>query len=140
MSISSTDEDRRSIRFAEGVGPDSSIVETYEVDRDLTVEQLRVRIYRGAELDLEVSPFVDREKADDRQRREPLIVYRGSEYIAGDGDTFVFPVSVSVEEGQQLGVKVVNQDDTYSYDFSVDMTVDPAGGSSRLVSLLGGVF
>lgn len=141
MPNSSANEDRRSIRFAEDVGPDSTVIETYEAPHDLTVEQLTVRIYRGAELDLQVFPFVDRDRSDDRQQREPLVVFRGKEFIDGDGDTFEFPVSVSVKEGQEIGVEVENVDSTYTYDFAAEVTVDPVGGLQRsTTSFLGGLF
>jgi hypothetical protein len=137
---STSRQPRESVRFSEDVAPDSSVTLTYEVPEDATVEQLRVRIYRGAELDLEVEPFIDRSRDTRREQREPLVTYRGREFIVGDGDEFVFPLSLDVQEGEVLAVEVRNQDGTYSYDFSVDLELEYAGGTSRIVEVIGGWF
>jgi hypothetical protein len=134
---SSADADRQSLRFSETVAPDSEVLLTYDVPVDMTVEQLEVRIYRGAEFSLEIEPFIDRRKSEDRTRREDLITYRGSEFVAGDADKFSFDVSKSVEEGQEIGIEARNKADAYAYDFVVDLSLERAGGLSRI---LGGVF
>jgi len=133
----SSEKERRSLRFSDTVDPGDSDIFTFETERDCTVERMEVRVYRGAEFDLLIEPFVDRNKSNDRRRREDIIVYRGSEIIAGDADKFQFDVSKSVQDGQEIGVEVTNQDGEYAYDFVVDMTLEYAGGLSRI---LGGVL
>jgi hypothetical protein len=122
---------QRSIRFSESVDPDSSITLTKEVEEDATVEQLDVRIYRGAELALRVTPFVKRDN-----RRFELVEFRGKDYIDGDGDFWEFSVSEAVETEDQIGVEVENVDDEYLFDFAVNMTVDREGGTARPLSSL----
>lgn len=130
---SNADADRESLRFSEDVPPGETQVLTYEAPADLTIERMEVRIYRGAEFALEIEPFVDVRRGEDRSRREDIVVYRGSEYIAGDADKFRFDVSKSVKEGQTIGVEVRNRADEYSYHYVVDMSLERAGGLSRLI-------
>lgn len=137
---------KRSIRFAESVDPETSVTLTKQVEKDATVEEVRVRIYRGAELALHVYPFVKRDN-----KRFSLVEFRGKEYVDGDGDEFVFAVSEGVAVEDVIGVEVENtapvpsDDKDLSYDFAVDMQIDREGGTDRPASsfidrLVGGVF
>lgn len=121
-----TDDSRNNLRFAESVPPDDSVQLTYDVDREATIDEVDVRIYRGPELDLEVRPFVV-----DGDHEVPLVTFIGKDYIDGDGDFFEFALSEPVTPGETLGVEVVNRDTEYAYDFSVDISLDHAGGTSR---------
>jgi len=130
----------RSIRFAESVDPESAVTLTKQVEEDATVEQVDVRIYRGAELSLRVSPFVKRDS-----RRFDLIEFRGKDYVDGDGDFWEFSVSESVQKEDVIGVKVENVTTDYTYNFACNLQVDREGGTERPASsflsrLLGGVF
>ena len=130
---------RDNLRFATGVGPDSSEELTYEVQRAATVEGVDVRIYRGAELDLQVRPFARFGGQD--APKTPLITFIGKEYVDGDGDFFTFTLSESVTPGDVIGVEVTNTSTEYSYDFSVDVDLEHEGGATRsATSLLGRVF
>lgn len=137
---STTRQGRDSVRFATSVGPNSTEVLNYEVPEDVTVERLSVRIYRGAELELRLSPFVDRDRADDRERREPLVTFEGKQYIDGDDDFFEFDLAIPVEEGQEIGVEVENLDGTYTYNFSAIVELDSAGGLDRVFNVIGGLL
>jgi len=128
-------ETRRSVRFAENVDPGDNVNLSKEIETAATVEQVTVRIYRGAELDLHVQPYVER-----GGRRTSLVEYQGKDYVDGDGDFFEFPVSEGVERRDQLGVDVENQATDYAYDFSVDVVLDRAGGTSRVVNWISGVI
>jgi hypothetical protein len=128
-------ENRRSVRFAEHVDPDSTVTLTKQIEEDATVEQLTVRVYRGAELALQVYPFVKREG-----RRFPLIDFNGKSFVDGEGDKWQFDVSESVETDDLVGVEVTNTATDYGYDFSTDVSLDRAGGSSRVVSFLKGLI
>ena len=130
---------RDNLRFATGVGPDSSEELTYEVQRAATVEGVDVRIYRGAELDLQVRPFARFGGQD--APKTPLITFIGKEYVDGDGDFFTFTLSESVTPGDVIGVEVTNTSTEYSYDFSVDVDLEHEGGVTRsATSLLGRLF
>lgn len=119
---------RRSFRFADSVNPSSDVELTHKVKEPATVEDLDVRIYRGAELDLHVKPQVKRDG-----RRFDLVEYNGKSYVDGDGDHWTFDVSEQVSEGDLLVVQASNVDPDYSLDFAVDMIIDREGGTSRLI-------
>lgn len=130
--MSSNDsESRRSIRFADTVDPGQTIEETWSVENAATVEGIDVRIYRGAELDLHVRPWVSRAGS-----RFDLIQFLGKDYVDGDGDHWEFPVSEAVDVEDEIGVTVTNEDDQYQLDYAVDVTLDRAGGVSRFGGLL----
>jgi hypothetical protein len=132
MSSSDSDDSRTSIRFADRVDPDDSVTLTHTVEEAATVEQMTVRIYRGAEHDLHVEPYIDRSRGD-REQREPLVTYQGKEFIDGDNDFFEFPLSREIEPDQNIGVEVSNLESQYGYDFAVDLVVDRAGGTTRIL-------
>lgn len=135
------DSTQDSIRFADSVGPDETVTETYQVDRDATVERVVVRIYRGAELDLQVRPFVDTDRAEDRRREQNIVTFVGKDFVDGDGDKWEFSTADPVEDGQYLGVEVTNQDAEYAYDYSVTMTLDYENGTERsILSFIRGWF
>lgn len=132
----STSDNRRSVRFAEHVNAASTITLTKTVEQDATVEKLTVRIYRGAELALQLEPFVKRDG-----REFALVEHQGKQYIDGDGDFFEFPVSESVETDDEVGVRVTNEAADYGYSFALDVVLDREGGTARsLTSFIGGLF
>ena len=122
-------------RFAEEVPPNSTVETTTKIDEPATVEQIQIRFYQGPELDLALLPY--RERQGDKV---PLVDLYGREQIVGDNDTFVFPISEQLHSDDVLGVEATNSNPEYSYDFSVDMTVDRAGGIDRALSSLTGVL
>lgn len=134
-------QDRRdTIHFSESVAPGSSVTLTKQMENAATIERIDIRIYRGAEFALEVEPLKFPEQGE-QSRREPLLRYRGREFVAGDGDRFSFPVAREVDPDQELGVEVRNTASDFSYDFNVAIIVEYAGGSERTVGgLLEGIF
>jgi len=140
----STSDSRRSVRFADRVAPGDAdgpndIQLTKRIEKPATVEELRVRIYRGAELALRIRPVVIRD-----QRTFPLLDYggdEGKEYVDGDGDQWTYPTSEQVEEANEVGVIVENHSTEYAYDFACDVVLDRAGGTDRsLFSFVGGLL
>jgi hypothetical protein len=131
-------ESRRPVRFASTVAPGDTDTYSVEVEQAATVEDMTVRIYRGAELSLHILPFVER-GAENRRSRIPLVEFRGKDFIDGDGDFFEFGLSEAVEENDVVGVEVTNTADEYAFDFAVNMSLDRAGGSSRLGGLIDSV-
>lgn len=134
-------QDRRdTIHFSESVAAGATDELTKEMERDATIERIDIRIYRGAEFALEVELFKHPQPGE-TSRKEPLLQYRGRQYVAGDADRFSFPVAREVESGQELGVEVRNTAGSFSYDFNVSLIVEYADGSNRTVSsLIGGIF
>jgi hypothetical protein len=130
---------RDNLRFADSVDPDDSLTLTHEMEEPATIEQLMVRIYRGAELDLQVVPFV--KQGGDDGSRHPVVTLRGKDYIDGDGDKWQFSAVEQVQPGDLVGVEVTNTNSEFAYDFASDFTIDRAGGTTRsLLSMLGRWF
>lgn len=125
-------------RFANRVGPGGEDDLQREVEVGATVEEVTVRIYRGAELDLRVTPYVAYNVDQGRAQKMPLVTFvdGGKSFIDGDGDRWTFPVSIPVEEGDVLGVEANNKDPNNGYDYAVDLSVDKAGGKERVAGLL----
>lgn len=113
-------------RFSETVPPGEGVTLTTSLDYEATVEEVRVRFYRGPELDLEVLPF----KKSGRDRLS-LVDLLGREVVVGDDDYFEFQVSEPVESGDTIGIEVTNTSDEYAYDATVDIVLDQAGGGRR---------
>lgn len=105
------------------------------LDAPATIEHLSVRIYQGAQLDLELRPVV-RHKDNTEQ---PLLEYAGKTYVDGDDDRWDWPLSKSIEEEEEIVIYATNRDGSNAYDYRVNVAIDYHGGSSRnLVSLLSG--
>lgn len=106
----------------------------YRVPRDGTVEAFSLRIYSGAELDLEIKPYVV-QKADEGQT--DLIRMVGKDHLDGDDDVYRFDTSVPVEQGDEIVLSATNQDGSNAYDYRSNIEIDHAGGLSRLTQVIG---
>lgn len=124
------------ISFRQPINPNTvdQIFKT-RVKSDGTVEEVRVRFYRGQQLALQVDPIVFHKG----NKREDLIYYaQGTHnYLAGDDDYFVYPVVVPVEADDYVSVMVSNTDPANTYTMCVDIILDYYGGKDRIV---GGVI
>jgi hypothetical protein len=129
--MTSNSDNRISRRFEPSVSPGGSEELTAEVEADATVEKIEVRFYDGPRLDLGVMPFVRRYERSDRSRRQDAVDVHGSDYVRGENDHWPFFVSETVEEGDEIGVEVVNDDEEHRYDAVVNFELDRVGGSSR---------
>jgi len=132
--MSANTSNRKTVRFADRVGPDSSKTLTKKVAEAATVDRVDVRIYTGPRLDLRVLPFVEPQVGGNHSDRVPLVDLVGKDYIDGDGDRYSFYPTESVEREDRVGVEVVNVDQTHGYDVAVDVTLDREGGASRSLS------
>lgn len=132
-----TAEDRKSHRFSNSVASNDTETETATVKEDATVEQVTVRFYPGARLDLHVQPFIRKQRTPSRTERVDLVELHGKDYIDGNDDLWVFSVSKTVEEDDEIGVEVENVDtDGNDYNFVTDIELDRAGGANRFLSTL----
>ncbi|ELY69330.1 hypothetical protein [Natrinema versiforme] len=122
-------------RFSVSVGPGETATASTTLDYDATVEEIDVRIYQGAENEIGVVPYRIRD-AD----QLTLVDLIGKSKIYGDGDYWTFNVAESVEEGDEIGIEVEHEADSYQFDVDVDVTLDQAGGASRVLSAISGVF
>lgn len=99
------------------------------VKADGTVESVRARFYPGQQLALRVRPYVEHHG----RKQEDLVTYVGSVgYLAGDDDSFDFPVVVDVSYDDEIKLDYNNTDGTFDYDLVVDIVVDYYGGKVRL--------
>ena len=123
---------REAFRLAFQVPAAGSGELTERVRGDCTLERLSVRIYIGAQLDLKLTPMIQRAAAGGI--REPLIKYApgGKQYIDGDDDTFVWSVSVPMQVDDEIVIGYVNDDVANAYDFACDFEVDYLAGTMRL--------
>jgi hypothetical protein len=126
--------ERTSVTWAEQVPAGDDDVLAYELPADATVENVRVRIYPGAENTLRVTPQV-RTRSNNTF---PLLETRGKDYVDGDDDTWQFGVSESVEEGDKIQVRRENTDGQNAHNYRVIVDVDYLGGTGRLASIFGG--
>jgi hypothetical protein len=128
---------RDTIRFADRVTGGSSDVETHQVDRPSTIEGVNVRIYRGAQLDLEITPFIEVGDDPSNLNRIPVLTFAGGKsYVDGDNDAWEFPVSIPIDDDERIGVEVQNTDPNNAYDYSVDFELDRTAGSTPLAQIV----
>jgi len=122
-------------RFAGEVGAGGDADESTTVEADATVEEVAVRFYPGPRLDLHVTPYLERGNGANANRI-PLVNFHGKDYVDGDDDLWVFPISEPVEQGDTLGVFVNNTEPEHAYDYAVNMTLDREAGVQRSASSL----
>lgn len=106
---------------------------TLTVERPATVERVALRIYQGAQLDLEIRPYIRRKN----NTEQPLIELVGKEYIDGDDDLYVWDISRPLEDNEEIVFSATNNDGSNAYDYRVNLDLDYADGASRF---LGGLF
>jgi hypothetical protein len=126
---------KKSISFSKQVRSNSTETLTHTVQRDATIEEVQVRIYRGAENDLEVQPYVLRGQSD-AQNRIDLIEFEGKTYLDGDDDIWTFSISEEVEEDDEIKVEATNNDGSNAYDYRCNVELDEAGGVHRFIGLV----
>jgi len=129
-------------RFSDSIDPGTTWEETTSLNYDATIEQVDIRFYNGPEGSLKVLPF--RKRGNDKL---PLVDLYGRPWITGNADYWRFSVSESIEEGDVIGVEVVNESDQadpdgngWSYDATIDITLDQQNGASRVLESIRGVF
>lgn len=108
-----------------------NIIYKERVKADGTVEEVRVRFYRGQQLALQVVPYVNHKG----RKHEQLLTFAGNTngYLCGDDDYFVYPVVVPVEDNDYVSVMVTNTDAANDYTLSVDVVVDYYAGKNRII-------
>lgn len=145
--FSDTEQTRDSFRLAAPVSPGSTVNLTKRMQEAATVEGVRVRFYSGPRLDVRAEPYVEVSHGPDRTDRVNLIDYAdeandpdadvaAKDFIDGDDDDFQFDVSQPVDRDEVVGVEIENVNAEFTYNVTVDVVVDYAGGSSRMGGLL----
>jgi hypothetical protein len=108
-----------SVRFSTSVAAGASGELSKEIESDTTVKRVDVRFYPGPRLDLELVPF-----AQVGSNRFSLVDLVGRSSIVGDNDVFQFGADERLEAGDRIGVEYTNTDQSNSYDFQVDMSLE----------------
>jgi hypothetical protein len=122
---------RTTTRFADNVSAGGNKKLEKTVDTEATAEEIYIRFYPGPENDLEIE--IERERENDTL---PLIDLKGRSVITGDNDEYSFDIAESLQEGDNVKVTANNTDQNNSYDFVVDVTIDRAGGTGRVITSL----
>jgi hypothetical protein len=128
--------DRDAYSIAESVAAGATSEQTIELPADATIERVQVRIYVGAELDLELQPII----RDDTGTERPIVKFGGKNYIDGDDDFYQFSPSKPVKDNEEIVIRATNNDATVALDYRVNLDVDYAGGVERLFETIGGLF
>lgn len=129
-----SDGDKEGVTLSDRVPANTTDQEvTLEITQEATIERMSVRIYTGAELSLELYPFIRR----DDNSTQPVIEMVGKSYVDGDDDYHEWDLSRGLEAGDELVIQATNNDGSNAYDYRVNVDIDYANGLSRF---LGGVF
>lgn len=113
------------ISFRSLIDPDDRVTFKERLKDGGFVQEIRIRFYPGLEKSLQISPFVLHKE----NRREDLFTFVGStdNFISGDDDYFVFPVSIEFAYDDELAVEVYNNNSIYPYTMAVDIIVSYSG-------------
>lgn len=114
------DKTKETYRLATTVAPGESNRLSRRLTDVGTLEQITVRIYVGAVLNLHIMPRLNKLHG----RLMDVIDYTGKQFIDGDDDVYVFPVGIPVVVDNELIVDFVNLSATDTLDFAVDFVVD----------------
>lgn len=117
------------VTFRKTIPPNTTDVLAERVKENGYVEQVYLRFYRGQEMSLEVTPFVEHKG----RQIDHFFTYPSTakEYLTGDDDEFSYPVTLPIEYDDFLKVKVRNKDLEYEYDLVVDMIIRYEGDRSK---------
>jgi len=126
---------RTVVRFSDSVSPDTTETYSRKIETHATLENLSVRFYPGQELNLEIQPYRKR-----GMETTPLVEYQDRDALVGDDDRYTFDITEDLEPDDEVVIKATNRDETYAYDFNLDVEIDRFGGSSRIANFLGGVL
>lgn len=100
------------ISFRKEINASKTDVLQERIKSDGTIEEIRVRFYQGVQKSLQVEPFIEHKG----HQIEQMISYPSTtdQFISGDDDYFIYPVSVPVEYDDFIKVKAKN----ITHDFS----------------------
>ena len=106
------------VSFRKKVLAGENVILKERVKSDGSVSEVRVRFYPGSELSLQVKPFVKHKGSRD----EDFFTYAEGtdQFLSGDNDSFVFPVTVGVQYDDEICV-YVNNTGAYEYSLVVDI-------------------
>jgi len=109
---------------SESVSPNTTGENSISLTADATVERVQVRIYTGAELDLELEPVVRTNSGNER----PIVKLNGKSVLDGDDDFYEFVPSKPVQDNDEIVIKHENKSGTTTLDYRVNVDVDYRNG------------
>ena len=127
-------DNKKPISFRANVDAGDTETLTYSVEEPATIERLVIRIYRGPENSLHITPRTIGDNGNGTP--DSLVKFVGSSYIDGDGDKWVFDLSEKISKNDVIEVEIENTADpeaelNLNYDAAVHMELDRMGGLSR---------
>jgi len=135
LSKLTTDSGRATPHLQDEVPAGASRHKTsWTVPFDGTVEKVTLWAVPGSEDDLELRPVIKSSGGE-----EALLDYAddGENFVTGEPEGEPYLMSESVNAGDEIRVLATNNSADYAYRFRVQVTVDYAGGTKRVLS---GVF
>lgn len=125
------DESKEGISFGDTVPAASETVTEFTAVDAGTIESVQVRIYPGAELDLRITPELERHSGGTPQ---PLITTEGKGYIDGDDDVWTWDISKPINRKDIIRIRAENVNANYDYDYRCNVDVDYKGGLRRAIN------
>lgn len=123
-------DNKETIHFGLSVPANTASDLQFHVPYAATIDRLRVRIYAGAQLTLQIKPIVRRLS----NQTENIVKYaqNGKKFLDGDDDVFDFGVSIPIFEDEDIIIEYKNTDLINAYDFAVDVELDYKNGQYRI--------
>lgn len=106
-------------------------IASWTVPADATIESLRVWHVPNSEDALKTQPKVSREGSE---THIPEYADEGGEFfLTGEPDGSPVSTGEPVSQGDNIMVRAKNENTNYAYRFRIEVTVDYAGGLSRVL-------
>lgn len=121
------DKDVKPLHFARKVSAGTSGTFTYNVRKDGTIENLDIRIYSGAEDELEIDVYVVNQESG--LRRKVVETPDDQSYIGGNEDFFQFRASQEVTSDDQIEIDYNNTDGNNPHRYKINVEIDRTGGT-----------
>ena len=104
----------------------------HRIEGEATIEELRVKFYRGQQLALKVIPYLELKGINSL---EPLVIFAQNtdQFLAGDDDYLIFPIDYPAKNDDYIKIYAKNEDLTYDYNLSLDIVIDYLGGQNRVI-------
>lgn len=121
------DRDVKPLHFARKVSAGTSGEYKYNIQKDGTIEQFELRIYSGAEDELEVNVYV---KNEDTGLKQKIVETPDDQsYIGGNEDFFRFNASQKVTNEDKIVIDYNNTDGNNAHRYKINLEIDRTGGT-----------
>jgi hypothetical protein len=129
--LSDTLNKKEAVVFIKTIQPGEMLTFSERVKSDGTIEQVKIRFFRGQQKTLLVRPYVQHKG----NKIEDLITYPEDtdQALSGDDDNLNYETIVPVQYDDNLKVWVKNTDGVNAYTLHVSVMIDYYGGTQRVV-------